>query len=64
MKNAQTIALEIESTVWHSMNKNKIGVDPTYSYKNRDLLNYMMDDNNYELRLSVLTGEKKPDYLC
>lgn len=63
-KNAQNLALNIEAIIWHTLNKNKMRIDPNYSMKNRDLLNYLMDDNNSELRLSVLLGEKKPEVLC
>lgn len=63
-KSAQNIALNIEATVWHAMNKNKSKLDTNYSMKCRELLNYINDDANYELRLHILLGEKKPEFLC
>ena len=63
-KTAQNTALSIEATLWHALNKSKIRVEEAYALKNRHLLNYIMDDHNYELRLQILIGEKKPDYLC
>ena len=63
-KLAQNLALNIEATVWHAMNTNKGKIEQAYSMKNRDILNYLMDDNNSELRLNVLLGEKKPEFLC
>lgn len=63
-KKAQDIALSIEAIIWHTLNKNKMRLEANYNMKNRELLNYLMDDGNYELRLCVLTGEKKPEFLC
>jgi len=63
-KAAETLALSIEATLWFALNKNKARIDPNYSMKTRELLGFMMDDNNYELRLSILSGEKKPEDLC
>ena len=63
-KAAETLALSIEATLWFALSKNKTRIDPNYSMKTRELLGFMMDDNNYELRLSILSGEKKPEDLC
>ena len=63
-KIAQDIALNIEAIIWHTLNRNKTRIDPNYSMKNRELMNYLMDDNNYELRIAVLTGDKSPEALC
>ena len=63
-KNAENLAFNIEAIIWHTMNKNKTRIDPNYGMKNRELHSYLMDDNNFELRLSILTGEKKPEFLC
>lgn len=63
-KNAQNIALNIEAIIWHTMNKNRMKIEANYTMKNRELLNYLMDDNNPDLRLAVLSGEKKPEDLC
>jgi len=56
--------MSIEATVHASMQKNKGKGDQTYASKNRTLLRYLQDDSNYELRLKVLTNEKKPEDLC
>jgi len=63
-KNAENLAFNIEAIIWHTMNKNKSRIDPNYGMKNRELQSYLMDDNNFELRLSILVGEKKPEFLC
>ncbi len=63
-KEAETLALSIEATLWFALSRNKTRIDPNYSMKTRELLGFMMDDNNYELRLSILSGERKPEDLC
>jgi hypothetical protein len=62
----QVQAYNIESAVWAKVGgpnarlKNK---DMNYPQKNRMLFRYLQDDNNYELRLKVLLGEKTPNEL-
>lgn len=63
-KNAENLAFNIEAIVWHTMNRNKSRIDPNYGMKNRELQSYLMDDNNFELRLNILSGNKKPEFLC
>jgi len=63
-KIAQDLALSIEATMWHALSKNKTRIDPNYTMKTRELLNYLTDDNNSELRVSILIGERKPEDLC
>jgi len=63
-KIAQDLALSIEATMWHALSKNKTRIDPNYTMKTREILNYLGDDNNSELRVSILIGERKPEDLC
>lgn len=58
---AQDLASRIEASVWEAKGNDYIRIN--YNLKNRELLNYLMDENNYSLRLSLLNGERKPELL-
>ena len=57
------IALNIEANLWATMQKGNKGGE-TYASKFRMLFGYLLDNSNFELRLKVLTGDKKPEELA
>ena len=56
------LALNIEANLWAAMQKDK-KEGHTYASKFRTLFGYLLDNSNFELRLKVLTGDKKPEEL-